>query len=181
MNLNQWFEKAITAEEYINSMNKNKEGLLHIYNQFHTPDDESFFQRIKNKNLRVVVLTEDWCGDAMLNVPILLRLAENSNIEVRMLYRDQNLELMDQYLTNGKSRSIPIFIFINDQGEEVAKWGSRAEIVQQFVDESRSKLPTQDAPDYEEKAKALYQNMNQTFIKNRDFWNEVYQSIKQVL
>src|SRR5690606_17388899 len=133
--------KGVSAKEYINSMEKNKEGLLTIQEKFQVPDDIEFFEQIKEKKLRAIVLTEDWCGDAMLNVPILLKLAEKSNIEVRMLLRDSNLELMDQYLTNGKSRSIPIFIFIDEEGNEFAKWGPRAPIVQKFVDEKRSTLP----------------------------------------
>ena len=51
-----------------------------------------------------------------------------------MLLRDQNLELMDQYLTNGTSRAIPIFVFIDQNGNERAVWGPRAETVQHFVD-----------------------------------------------
>ncbi|WP_085991492.1 thioredoxin family protein [Oceanobacillus senegalensis] len=181
MELNQWFDKAISAETYIKSMKTNKEGLQYIYNQFVLPDDEVFFEKVKAKNLRAIVLTEDWCGDAMLNVPILLKLSEKANIEVRMLLRDQNLELMDQYLTNGKSRSIPIFIFIDENGNEIAKWGPRAKEVQQFVDDSRNTLPSKDADDFQEKTKELYGSINKTFQENSDFWTNVYESLKERL
>lgn len=181
MGLNQWFEKGMSAEEYISKMEKNKEGLLNVYNKFEIPNDTDFFEQIKEKNLRAIVLTEDWCGDAMLNVPILLRLAEQTNMEVRMLLRDSNLELMDQYLTNGKARSIPIFIFIDEKGNEVAKWGPRAPIVQQFVDEKRSALPPEGHEDYEAKTKELYQSMSEQFQTNTTFWNEVYQDLKRRL
>ncbi len=73
----------------------------------------------------------------MLNIPVLLRLSEKTNTPVRFLPRDENLELMDQYLTNGKSRTIPIFIFIDNDGNEVAKWGPIAERTKQFVDQYR--------------------------------------------
>ncbi|RKQ29577.1 thioredoxin family protein [Oceanobacillus halophilus] len=181
MDLNQWFEKGMSATSYIESMEKNKDGLKHIYQNFQLPDEQDFFNKIKEKKLRALVLTEDWCGDAMLNIPILLKLSDKTDIEVRMLLRDQNLELMDQYLTNGKSRSIPIFIFMDEQGNEVAKWGPRAGKVQQFVDESRSKLPPQDDVEYQMKTKELFSTMQRTFQEHEDFWNEVYQSIKSVL
>ncbi|WP_156288541.1 thioredoxin family protein [Oceanobacillus salinisoli] len=181
MELNQWFEKAMPAREYIENMEKNKEGLLHIYQHFHTPEGLDWFKDLQNKNLRAIVLTEDWCGDAMLNIPILLKIAEKAGMEVRMLLRDENLELMDQYLTNGKSRSIPIFIFVDEQGNEVAKWGPRAKKVQECVDQKRSTLPSQDAADYQEQLKELFTSMQQTFQTNTDFWDEVYQSIKAVL
>lgn len=181
MTLNDWFQKAMSHQEYINAMETHKENLLHIYNSFTIPEDTKFFSTLRDKKIRVIVITEDWCGDAMLNTPILLHLAEKSNMEVRMLLRDQNLELMDQYLTNGKSRSIPIFIFIDEHGNEVTKWGPRAEYVQNFVDEIRKDLPDQESDEYKEKFNQMIKTMTQTFITEQSLWNEVYTSLKQTL
>ncbi|RDW20970.1 thioredoxin family protein [Oceanobacillus chungangensis] len=181
MSLNEWFEKGITPSNYIDAMGVNQADLQHVYNNFDVPNDEDFFKKTKEKNLRAIVLTEDWCGDAMLNVPILLKIAEASDFKVNMLYRDQNLELMDQYLTNGKARSIPIFIFIDKDGNEVAKWGPRAEKIQQYVNESQNKLPNKEEPEYEEKAKEMYASFKKSYRENTDFWNEVYHSIKATL
>lgn len=73
-----------------------------------------------------LVITEGWCGDASQIVPLFPKLAElNSNIEVRFLLRDEHLPLMDQYLQNGKSRSIPKLVVANKQGEELFNWGPR--------------------------------------------------------
>src|SRR5699024_6945956 len=118
MTLEQWFEKAMTVETYIANMETNQREVESIYRQFEIQDDENFFKKLSDEQLRVIVLTEDWCGDAMVNVPVLLKIAEKAKMEVRMLLRDQNLELMDQYLTNGTARSIPIFIFIDKGGNE---------------------------------------------------------------
>ena len=181
MNLNEWYEKAISPDTYIESMDKHKENLLHIYDHYQVPNEANFFQILKRKKLRIIVLTEDWCGDAMLNIPILLKLAEASDMNVRMLLRDQNLELMDQYLTNGKSRSIPIFIFIDENGNEVAKWGPRAEKIQQYVDASNKNLPSKDAPDYKEKFSEMILFMTKSFRDNTTFWDDVYASLKQTL
>lgn len=181
MNLNDWFAKGMTSEEYIESMRENREGLLHIYDQFNLPADDEFFTKIKAMDLRAIVLTEDWCGDAMLNVPILFRIAEKADIDVRLLLRDDNLELMDRYLTNGKARAIPIFIFIDKDGNEVGKWGPRAPELQAYVDESRASLPPKDAPEHEEKAKEMYKAMGKEFQENREFWLYVYNSIKATL
>src|SRR5580692_605838 len=52
-----------------------------------------------------LVLTEGWCGDAAQSLPVIHALAElNPLISLRLLLRDENLELMDRYLTNGVSR-----------------------------------------------------------------------------
>ncbi|WP_042222734.1 thioredoxin family protein [Oceanobacillus manasiensis] len=181
MNLNTWFDKGMSPDVYIESMEKHKDNLLYIYDTYSLPADTDFFTELQNKQLRAIVLTEDWCGDAMLNIPILLHLAEAGQIDVRMLLRDQNLELMDNYLTNGKSRSIPIVIFIDQDGNEVAKWGPRAERIQEFVSESQDKLPEKDAADYKEKFNEMILFMTKSFRDNHDFWDEVYNSLKQAL
>ena len=181
MNLDQWFEKAMTVETYIASMETNQKELESIYRQFEIQDDESFFRGLSDEKLRVIVLTEDWCGDAMVNVPVLLKLAEKAKMEVRMLLRDQNLELMDQYLTNGTSRAIPIFIFIDQEGKERAVWGPRAASLQKYVDEERAKLPAKDDPTFQEEQAKLHQQMTERYRADATVWNDIYQSIKECL
>lgn len=182
MRLQDWYEKAMDSKTYIESMKTNQEELLSIYERFQVrEEDEEKFDQLKAKNLRVIVLTEDWCGDAMVNVPILLKICEEANIEARMLLRDQNLELMDQYLTNGTARAIPIFIFIDEAGNEYAVWGPRAPQVQQYVDEERAKLPPKDSPQFEEKQKEMYREFKQRFTTDEQMWSHIYDSIMERL
>lgn len=181
MLLEHWYGQAMTAEVYIEDMEKHRENLQKVYDEFQVPDDENFFRQLEKRKLRVIVLTEDWCGDAMMNIPILLHLAEKSYMEVRMLLRDSNLELMDQYLTNGRSRSIPIFIFIDEDGEEVAHWGPRSETVQTAVDQLMAGLPEKDAPEYDAQFKEAIQTLTSRFISEETFWQATYESIKETL
>ncbi|WP_428910682.1 thioredoxin family protein [Niallia sp. Krafla_26] len=182
MDLKQWFEKGLTKDEYIMGMNVNKEKMQHIYNQFALNESErERTQTLKNHGLKVIVISEDWCGDAMLNNPILLRIAEEANIDVRFILRDQNLELMDQYLTNGTSRSIPIFIFINENGEEKAVWGPRAPKLQELVTSELGKLPSQDDPDFKEKQMALYKGLGERYQVEEELWHAVADSILSTL
>ncbi|NEU32227.1 thioredoxin family protein [bacterium LRH843] len=181
MGLNKWFDKGITPDTYIEQLKDHKESFLHIYNTFTLPDDEDLFQAFQEKNLRIIVLAEVWCGHCMLNIPVLLHLAEKTNMPVRILARDQNLELMDQYLTNGKSRTIPIFIFIDEDGNEVAKWGPIAEKTKQFVDKYRAELPSKEAEDYQEKFTAMITLVATSFRENSEFWYGSYESMKQTL
>lgn len=73
-----------------------------------------------------LVLTEAWCGDAAQNLPALAAMANaNANVELRLLLRDENLELMDQFLTEG-GRSIPKLIAFDPVSMEVlGSWGPR--------------------------------------------------------
>jgi hypothetical protein len=56
----------------------------------------------------------------------------NSNIELKFLLRDENPELMSWYLTNGKSRSIPKLIAIDENFEELFNWGPRPKVLQEM-------------------------------------------------
>ena len=81
-----------------------------------------------------LVLTEGWCGDAAQSIPVMEALARlNPDITLRYLLRDQNLELMDQHLTNGVSRSIPKLIAVDKaNGEELFSWGPRPAALQEL-------------------------------------------------
>ena len=80
-----------------------------------------------------VVITEPWCGDAAQNVPIIAAAAEiNKSIELKLVLRDKNPELIDQFLTNG-SRSIPKLIVFRENEEPMAVWGPRPAEVQKLV------------------------------------------------
>ncbi len=91
------------------------------------------------------VLTEGWCGDAAQIVPVFYALATvNTNIHLHLLLRDENLELMDQYLQNGKSRSIPKLVVTNDNLEELFNWGPRPQVLQAIYDEARAQGKTKE-------------------------------------
>lgn len=81
-----------------------------------------------------LVLTESWCGDAAQNVPVLKKIAdENPMIDLRLVLRDDNDELMQKYLTNG-GRSIPKLIAVSEDFEnELFTWGPRSQAAQVVV------------------------------------------------
>jgi hypothetical protein len=84
-----------------------------------------------------LLITESWCGDAAQNVPILNKMAEASpNVNLRLILRDENLQIMDQYLTNG-GRAIPKLIILDGDMKEIATWGPRPSTVQDMVMENK--------------------------------------------
>ncbi len=78
------------------------------------------------QNVTWLVITESWCGDAAHVIPVLNKLAElNNNIDLRLVFRDENEALMDMFLTNG-GRAIAKLIMLNtDTGEVVNTFGPR--------------------------------------------------------
>lgn len=86
-----------------------------------------------------LIITEGWCGDAAQNIPLIEKIAaENENIETRYVLRDENLELMDAYLTNN-ARSIPKLIALDAETlEEIGTWGPRPKTAMDFFYEMKN-------------------------------------------
>ena len=90
---------------------------------------------------KLLVIAEDWCGDASSTVPVLAKLADTvPGLELRVILRDQHPEVMDLYLTNG-SRSIPIVIALDEQFRELGHWGPRPRELQAWVMANRLTVP----------------------------------------
>lgn len=87
------------------------------------PERFAFDFKVENK-ITMLTLTESWCGDAAHIAPLLHYISVQNGLPLRFLYRDQHLDLMDEYLTNG-GRSIPKVLFIDEQLNELASWGPR--------------------------------------------------------
>lgn len=94
----------------------------------HIPEDIA--ERLKglDKNYTFLVVTEGWCGDAAQIVPVMNKMAQATDkINLKLVLRDDNPELMDAYLTNG-ARSIPKLVVLDAQTQQpVASWGPRPE------------------------------------------------------
>jgi len=88
--------------------------------------EEDVLEKFKqyHKNVTWLVLTESWCGDAAHAMPVMNKLVEQAkNLDFKILYRDENKELMNRYLTNG-TMSIPKLIaFDNETQEVINDWG----------------------------------------------------------
>ncbi|GMN06888.1 thioredoxin family protein [Croceitalea sp. MTPC5] len=82
-----------------------------------------------------LVLTESWCGDASPSLPVMNKLAELlPNLDLKIVLRDENPELMDLFLTNG-ARSIPKLIALESGTNKVlGEWGPRSTLATKMVE-----------------------------------------------
>ncbi|CAL2090121.1 thioredoxin family protein [Tenacibaculum sp. 190524A05c] len=96
---------------------------------------ESTVENVKkiNQPQTWLVLTEGWCGDAAQNLPVLSKMAnENENVDLKLVLRDENLELMDEFLTNG-GRSIPKLIALDEEKNVLFTWGPRPSVATKMI------------------------------------------------
>lgn len=93
---------------------------------------KALIKRIENIQLWMII-TETWCGDSAQNIPIIAELAKlNPLIELKIILRDINLNIMDHFLTNN-SKSIPKLVAFDKDGNQLFQWGPRPKEAQSLV------------------------------------------------
>ena len=125
---------ADQSEELVYYTGLNLVRMERIKKTFNFTEELSQAVRSLREEHKFVVLTEAWCGDAAQAVPVLGAMEElaEGKIELQFLLRDENPELMDQFLTNG-GRSIPKLIIYKHSGEFVKSWGPRPKVLQDYI------------------------------------------------
>lgn len=120
------FEQGLTYQAYKAQMSTNQERFAVTEETVAlNPDDVAYFVNLPHA-FNVVVLAEDWCGDVIANLPVLGRLAQASGkLNLRIFLRDQNLDIMDQYLKEGQFRAIPTLVFFDHEFNELGHWIER--------------------------------------------------------
>ncbi len=138
------FAQGMTYDEFKQQMTRNRERLEANERGVRLrPEDLAAFRNLPQP-LNVLVLAEDWCGDVIDNLPVLARIAEESGkLNPRIFLRDQNLDLMDQYLKDGQFRSIPVFAFFDEQMNPLGHFIERPESVTERRAELRRQISAQ--------------------------------------
>jgi hypothetical protein len=142
------FESGLTFEQWKAQMTRNRE--RHDANEQGLPLTEADLAPFKDlpRKVNVLMLAEDWCGDVIAYTPIVGRIAsEVDTLNLRVFLRDQNEDLMNQYLKEGKYKSIPTVVFFDEQFNELGRWVERPESVTKLREEKRQAL-YRDNPEF---------------------------------
>lgn len=104
-----------------------------------------------------LIITEGWCGDASQDLSAIEKMAlVNPLIETRYVLRDENLDLMELYLTNG-TQSIPIVIMIDSESlEELKHWGPRPKACSDLIATIKKDHPEMPKEEWLEMAHKWY-------------------------
>ena len=158
-NISEYLEKAISYPEYIelgkkllsqnqtSGMDQSAEMVEYARLNDHRvdrilkkgvvlPESKARLESI-NEPAYLLVISEYWCGDAAQNIPwIHLMVKDHPTLQLRIVFRDENPDLMNQFLTNG-SQSIPKVILLNANKEVCGTWGPRPESAQHLIMENK--------------------------------------------
>jgi hypothetical protein len=101
------------------------------------PEVEKTLQNLKS-NQTWLVISEGWCGDAAQILPIIKLMSEASeNIDLKLVFRDENEELIHLFLTNG-AKSIPKLLILDEAFNLINHWGPRPEGAKNLIIEYKA-------------------------------------------
>jgi len=131
------FLAATTFDQYVERMKVNREKMLQHVEEVNVPTEDVEWWRSRGK-LNAFVLTYDGCGDALFNVPVLAKIAKLCpSVDLRVVQRDENLDIIDQHLNQGLYRSVPCFIFLDENHHEIANLKERAEAMTRVFEQEQ--------------------------------------------
>jgi Thioredoxin len=138
------FESGMTYDAYKAQMTRNREQFEQNEKDLELkPEDKQAFSNLPRR-LNVMALAEDWCGDVVANVPVLGRIANESggklNVRIHLRDTEPGATIMSQYLNRGEFKSIPTFIFLDENFNELGVWIERPDSVTKLREERRQAL-----------------------------------------
>ena len=137
------FESALTFPAYLETVERNERLWRSVYERAQVPPSVAQGAREVPGRWRLLALSEDRCGDAVNILPVIARLVEAlPGVELRVLSRDENPDLMGAHLTDGRSRSIPVVIVYDHRYREFGWWGPRPRELQRWVKADGMRLET---------------------------------------
>lgn len=173
MNLRNEFNSALNLNDFELLLGENK--IIHDlhYKKFDPNQNELSLIRSLG-DMKLLVITEPWCGDSLASLPVLIKMGEiNTKWEVRILLRDENTDLMDKFLTNG-GRAIPVFLFLADGGSLISRWGPRPGKLQAIFEGHRDKIKSGEID-----RKEVYLKLRKFYAVDRG--NEIMNTIVDML
>ena len=136
------FSTGFQWSDCMEDIEKNTERFNENYDELALDQDDADFFSNYATPLKVLILGEDWCGDVVQSLPPIIRMLERSSaIEYRIFKRDENPDIMDQYLTDGATKSIPYLVFMDTSLNELGTWGPRPTGCQAIMRDNKGKIP----------------------------------------
>jgi len=125
------FEQGLSYADFLAQATVNRDKFELYYRESPlTGEDLSFFKRaaaLPNGPAKILALAEAWCGDVYRELPTVARIAEATGMSLRIFLRDQNPDIMDEFLSNdGKSRAIPVFVFYTRDSRYITHFTERS-------------------------------------------------------
>ncbi len=129
------FVQGISYQEWMEKIDRNQQRFVENYDGTTIdPEDAAAIKALMGKPngpAKCLALGEPWCPDVFRGLPPMAKLAEATGLELRIFFRDQNMDIMNEFLNRGEFQSIPTFVFYTKDHRYIAHWVERAKKAQE--------------------------------------------------
>ena len=158
------FQQGIGWKEWMEQIDRNQDKFTESYEQATlNPDDVARIKALMakpNGPAKVLALGEAWCPDVFRGLPVIQRLCEATGLELKIFFRDQNLDIMNEFLYKDEFQSIPVAVFYTKDHAYIDNWIERAQKARDeapILREVTAKMREPDlTPEQREEAMAAY-------------------------
>ncbi len=155
------FGSGMTWEKYLGQIKRNRERFEYNYDGIILTDEdvEAFrsLAAMADGPAKVLALGEDWCPDVFRGLPVMASIAEAAGLDLRIFPRDENLDIMKEFLNRGEHQSIPVFVFYTKDHRYIAHWVERPAKANAELGEMQAKFEGKE----QEEWRAAYREFQQ--------------------
>lgn len=152
--------QGITWQQWMDQIDRNEEKFQFNYDDHKL--DAADVDAIKAAAAKVggvtcLAIGEAWCPDVVRGMPVIAKLAEATGMDLKIFFRDQNVDIMNEFLYKGEFQSIPTLVFYDKDRNQLGVWHERAQKARDempIMGEIRTKMQNQELSE-EERAKYM--------------------------
>jgi len=127
-----YYNNGMSWAQFLDTAGESRERLESFYDAFDFDEDTLTFFNGRTP-LQVLAIAEAWCPDVIQNLAVAARIcAEVPGMELSVVRREGNGELMGEYATEGKQR-IPVIAFYDMTFRELARWAGRCRAADAWI------------------------------------------------
>ncbi len=145
------FAQGMPYEQWLEAIDRNQARFQENYDGTHLSDEDAralqSLVQAPGGPARCLALGEPWCPDVFRGLPVMARIAEASGMELRVFFRDQNDDIMAEFLKHGEHQSIPTFVFYTKDHRYIGHWIERPALANEEMPKLRELTEPLDNPD----------------------------------
>jgi hypothetical protein len=138
------YAQGLSYQQWMEQIDRNQQRFIDNYDEMKLSDAEvSAFKALMakaNGPAKCLALGEAWCTDVVRGLPVMQRLVEATGLDMKIFFRDQHLDIMNEFLYKGEFQSIPVFVFYTKDHEYLGHWIEKAKLVREQTDEHLTPL-----------------------------------------
>jgi thiol-disulfide isomerase/thioredoxin len=123
--------QGISYKEWAETIDRNQEKFEYNYDSTQpSADDVAAIKASMTKSggpATVLAIGEPWCPDVVRGMPVIAKLCEATGLDLKIFFRDQNLDIMNEFLYKGEFQSIPTLVFFSKDMKQLGVWHERAQ------------------------------------------------------